>query len=69
MLGGFRNRCDDLVRRLHEADGPADLAGFWPDSIWEILKDAGAPGWSLPKSYGGAGLDRLVCEPSPNSPF
>ncbi len=49
----------DFVRRLHEADGPADLAGSWPDSIWAILKDAGAPGWSLPESYGGTGLDRL----------
>jgi butyryl-CoA dehydrogenase len=47
-----------LVRQLAEADGPADLAGVWPKRLWEILIEAGAPGWTLPPSYGGLGLDR-----------
>jgi len=48
----------ELVHRLAEADGPADLAGTWPDQLWEILRESGAPGWTLPAGYGGAGLER-----------
>src|ERR1700712_182484 len=48
----------DLVRRLSEADGPADLAGDWPESLWSILVDAGATRWVLPPQLNGAGLDR-----------
>jgi butyryl-CoA dehydrogenase len=48
----------EFVRQLAEADGPADLTNAWPDRLWSILVDAGAPGWSLPATYGGSGLDR-----------
>jgi butyryl-CoA dehydrogenase len=47
-----------LVRHLATADGPADNAGVWPDELWSILRAAGAPGWSLPASFGGVDLDR-----------
>src|SRR5690606_18613265 len=48
----------DLVHRLDAADGPADLAGTWPEDLWQTLVDVGAPRWSLPEAFGGAGLDR-----------
>jgi butyryl-CoA dehydrogenase len=48
----------DLVRRLAEADGPADLDGAWPDRLWQVLDDAGVPRWTLPAGWGGPGLDK-----------
>ena len=43
---------------MAEADGPADLDGVWPDRLWSILKEAGAPTWSLPANWGGSGLEK-----------
>src|SRR5262245_59551245 len=48
----------DFVRRLAEADGPADLSGQWPADLWSILAEVGAPRWSLPVEWDGFGLDR-----------
>ncbi len=47
-----------LVTGLAEADGPADEEGVWPEALWELLTGAGAVGWSLPRTLGGAELDR-----------
>ncbi len=49
---------DEIVPRLTGADGPADESGAWPERLWKILEDAGAPRWPLPLAVGGAGLDR-----------
>jgi butyryl-CoA dehydrogenase len=38
------------VARLADADGQADEAGIWPEELWEIVRAAGAPLWSLPGS-------------------
>jgi alkylation response protein AidB-like acyl-CoA dehydrogenase len=47
-----------VVRQLAEADGPADLAAGWPNRLWSILVEAGAPRWSLPATWGGLGLEK-----------
>ncbi len=47
-----------FVRRLAEADGPADLAGTWPERLWSILVEAGATRWSLPATWDGLGLEK-----------
>jgi alkylation response protein AidB-like acyl-CoA dehydrogenase len=49
---------DEAVARLTGADGPADESGAWPERLWHILDEAGAPRWCLPTTAGGAGLDR-----------
>src|SRR5690348_15634971 len=47
-----------LISALAEADGAADAAGSWPESLWRMLVEAGVPRWSLPASVGGEGVDR-----------
>jgi butyryl-CoA dehydrogenase len=47
-----------LGNRLADEDGRADLAGTWPESLWSLIKSAGAPRWSLPEQYGGAPISR-----------
>jgi alkylation response protein AidB-like acyl-CoA dehydrogenase len=47
-----------LLRRLAEADGPADASGAWPERLWSILVEAGAPRWSLPPNWNGFGLEK-----------
>jgi alkylation response protein AidB-like acyl-CoA dehydrogenase len=56
----LKNSAADLafVRALHDADGPADSAGIFPDALWKILQDARAPFWSLPRAFGGLGLSK-----------
>jgi alkylation response protein AidB-like acyl-CoA dehydrogenase len=49
---------DETVAALARADGPADEAGTWPDRLWEIVDNAGATRWSLPKRLGGDECDR-----------
>jgi alkylation response protein AidB-like acyl-CoA dehydrogenase len=49
-----------LIDRLAEADGPADEAGTWPESLWRELAEAGAPLWSLPIGSGGTGCERAT---------
>ncbi len=51
-------RDSEFVRRLAEADGPADAAGTWPERLWTILVDGGAPRWSLPAMWRGFGLQK-----------
>ena len=48
----------ELIRRLAEADGPADRDGGWPARLWAILQAAGAPRWAMPADLGGFELDR-----------
>ncbi len=45
-------------RALAEADGPADIAGVWPEVLWNLLRAEGVPLWTFPPSLGGPGLDR-----------
>jgi alkylation response protein AidB-like acyl-CoA dehydrogenase len=47
-----------LRDRLAEEDGPADLAGTWPETLWNLLKNAGASRWSLPNENGGHAIAR-----------
>jgi alkylation response protein AidB-like acyl-CoA dehydrogenase len=49
-----------LCIRLAAEDGPADLAGIWPEFLWSLLTNAGASRWSLPSEYGGAGVSRSL---------
>lgn len=49
-----------LCDHLAEEDGPADLAGTWPESLWSLLKNAGATRWSLPVEYGGTAISRSL---------
>lgn len=51
-------RLTAAIPRLNEADGPADEAGGWPESLWRIVVELGAPRWSLPTEFGGAACDR-----------
>ncbi|MFO0955990.1 MAG: acyl-CoA dehydrogenase family protein [Isosphaeraceae bacterium] len=48
----------DAVARLAGADGPADESPAWPERLWQILKEAGATRWALPKGQGGPGFGR-----------
>jgi alkylation response protein AidB-like acyl-CoA dehydrogenase len=50
---GGDDRLAGAVARLSEADGPADLAGAWPDQLWQIVLDARATRWALPADLGG----------------
>jgi alkylation response protein AidB-like acyl-CoA dehydrogenase len=49
-----------LCQRLAEADGTADLAGVWSETLWSLLKKAGACLWSLPERYGGKPVARAL---------
>jgi alkylation response protein AidB-like acyl-CoA dehydrogenase len=49
-----------LCDRLVDEDGPADLAGTWPEPLWTLLKSAGAPRWSLPGEYVGEATSRRL---------
>ena len=42
-----------LTEALRDADGPADLDGAWPETLWRLLTDAGATRWSIPAEFGG----------------
>lgn len=43
----------ELTAALRDADGPADLSGAWPETLWRLLTDAGATRWSIPAEFGG----------------
>ena len=47
-----------LVASLAQADGPADLAGTWPQALWSLVQQAGATRWSLDTEFGGAACPR-----------
>src|ERR1041384_2876081 len=32
----------------------------WPAASWQVLSAAGVPAWSIPKEFGGRGLDALT---------
>ncbi len=51
---------DAMTARLAEADGPCDEAGVWPQRLWDILRDAQAPGWTLPAEFRGEACDRTT---------
>ncbi len=50
---------ESLISLLSEADGPADVAGDWPEELWSIVVDAGLTCLALPVEMGGVGLDRV----------
>jgi butyryl-CoA dehydrogenase len=37
----------------------ADVAPNWPAASWRVLRQAGVLAWSLPKDFGGAGLNAV----------
>src|SRR5687767_3362039 len=43
---------DQLAIDAEEADRLLD----WPETSWQLLRERGALGWSIPSEYGGAGL-------------
>ncbi|MDG3006263.1 acyl-CoA dehydrogenase family protein [Paludisphaera mucosa] len=47
-----------LSDALRAADGPADLDGGWPATLWGLLKDAGAMRWSVAEGQGGEACPR-----------
>ena len=49
---------DSLVEELARLDGPADLAGVWPEGLVGSLSRAGVFRWALPVEGGGAALSR-----------
>jgi butyryl-CoA dehydrogenase len=50
----------ELAARLAALDGPADLEGVWPESLWSLLATSGAPRWSLPAEFGGESCARTI---------
>jgi len=44
----------DQLAAMSEA---ADRSSAWPAESWQLLRDAGAPGWSILREYGGGGLE------------
>lgn len=42
-----------LTDALRAADGLADQAGNWPETLWNLLRDAGVMRWSVPAEFGG----------------
>ncbi len=51
-------RLSRLTMRLADADGDADEAGVWSETLWSIVREARAQTWTLPPSLGGEGCDR-----------
>jgi len=51
-------RISHLVAALAGEDGPADAAGTWPEGLWQLLRDGGVIGWSLPSEFGGQACAR-----------
>ncbi|AMV36990.1 acyl-CoA dehydrogenase family protein [Planctomyces sp. SH-PL62] len=47
-----------LTDALRAEDGPADLAGGWPEALWSRLVDAGATRWSVAREQGGDACPR-----------
>ncbi|MDR3619369.1 MAG: acyl-CoA/acyl-ACP dehydrogenase [Paludisphaera borealis] len=48
----------DVTQALRAADGSADIAGEWPETLWGLLVDAGATRWSIPTEFGGGECPR-----------
>lgn len=57
-MGSDADSLEPLVGKLAIEDGPADLAGTWPDRLWSSLVEARATRWSIPIESGGDDLDR-----------
>jgi butyryl-CoA dehydrogenase len=51
-------RIENLVASLTREDGPADDLGIWPEGLWQLLVEAGATCWSLPRDSGGLPCSR-----------
>ncbi len=51
-------RIESLVANLAREDGPADVAGSWPERLWRLLVEAGATRWVLPQDSGGQPCSR-----------
>src|SRR5262249_53995155 len=58
-ITGADNDLASRLARLAELDGPADLAGVWPQALWDALVDVGATRWALPRHVGGDEYDRV----------
>lgn len=51
-------RIESLVANLTREDGPADAAESWPEGLWQLLVEAGATRWALPRDFGGQPCSR-----------
>lgn len=47
---------EEMTNRAETADRQLD----WPEASWRLFCAAGVPGWSIPRQYGGAGLDPVA---------
>jgi len=63
--GGFwtehdpeESRIVALADALREGDGPADLAGDWPETLWSTIVESGVLRWSVPAEHGGDACPR-----------
>jgi alkylation response protein AidB-like acyl-CoA dehydrogenase len=52
------SRLATVTAQLAEEDGRADDRESWPESLWELLEQAGGPRWTLPGEYGGGACPR-----------
>jgi butyryl-CoA dehydrogenase len=52
------DRIAELTRRLAVLDGPADEAGDWPEPLWSLLVEHGAPLWPMPPELAGEDCGR-----------
>src|SRR4051794_36618946 len=57
-ITGDDERLSGAIGGLTERDGPAALAGTWPEPLWSAVVDAGATRWALPREAGGDECDR-----------
>jgi alkylation response protein AidB-like acyl-CoA dehydrogenase len=49
-----------LTTQLAEEDGLAADRAAWPESLWGLLEQAGAPRWTLPEEFSGEACPRPV---------
>src|SRR6516225_6364459 len=48
---------EETLRLLRERANAADAEAAWPAESWSALRRAGVLAWSIPKEYGGDGLE------------
>src|SRR5262249_17833052 len=44
---------NEVLATLAAHAGQADAEGVWPEASWQALRQAGVPGWCIPREYGG----------------
>src|SRR5438105_3490990 len=49
-----------LLEQLSGLAEAADRQFDWPEASWRLFCEAGVPGWSIPREYGGTDLDPVA---------